>query len=251
MTSNQSHKRDKTFFAITSQGKKGWYWVVWTSLSWLQSDEASQPLASGYEKSKAEAVDEALNVAGMDGEWLAAKYAKQYHRQLSHQKRKKGNHAPASLTKIEFLYHDLQDGRDKKWYSVPHRLIKKTKKYVYVDQEAYHSTKVMPNWVDHHTKTFRLNRKMLEQEGYAFVPPTTDIDDPLFFTTPYQERRTHYRSNPPACLVRLGLSFPSSATEVKSAYRRLAKEVHPDQGGTQEEFLALQAAYQEALRLCR
>jgi hypothetical protein len=48
MTSNQSHKRHKTFFAITS----------------LQSHDSSQLLASGYQKSKAEAVDQALNVAG-------------------------------------------------------------------------------------------------------------------------------------------------------------------------------------------
>jgi curved DNA-binding protein CbpA len=39
--------------------------------------------------------------------------------------------------------------------------------------------------------------------------------------------------------------------EVKAAYRKQVKQFHPDQGGSHEEFLALQAAYEEALRLCR
>jgi curved DNA-binding protein CbpA len=38
---------------------------------------------------------------------------------------------------------------------------------------------------------------------------------------------------------------------VKAAYRQRVKQVHPDYGGKHEDFLALQAAYEEALRLCR
>jgi curved DNA-binding protein CbpA len=38
---------------------------------------------------------------------------------------------------------------------------------------------------------------------------------------------------------------------VKAAYRTQVKQVHPDHGGSHEEFLALQAAYEAVLRLCR
>jgi hypothetical protein len=74
-----------------------------------------------------------------------------------------------------------------------------------------------------------------------------NIEDPLFFTTPYQGRATQ----PLTCFIRLGLSFPCTVAEVKAAYRRLVKQVHPDQGGNHDEFLKLQAAYEQALRLCR
>lgn len=45
----------------------------------------------------------------------------------------------------------------------------------------------------------------------------------------------------------LGLPGPASAAEVKTAYRALARELHPDAGGSVEGFREVQAAY-EALR---
>ena len=92
---------------------------------------------------------------------------------------------------------------------------------------------------------------MLEQKGHAFVPVTADVDDPLFFAVPYQERVVQYGGLSPACFGLLGLSFPCTVAEVKAAYRKLAKCVHPDRGGSHDEFLALQVAYEQALHLCR
>jgi hypothetical protein len=71
-------KLRQTFFAVASVGADRWYWVVWPSLVQLQAGEVSPHLAEGYEKTKASAVDRALEVAGMNGEWVAAKYARQY-----------------------------------------------------------------------------------------------------------------------------------------------------------------------------
>jgi DnaJ-class molecular chaperone len=92
---------------------------------------------------------------------------------------------------------------------------------------------------------------MLEQKGYAFVPVTADVDDPLFFTMPYRERVVQYGGLLPTCFDLLGLAFPCSVAEVKAAYRDLAKRAHPDRGGSHGEFLELQAAYEQALHLCR
>ena len=42
----------------------------------------------------------------------------------------------------------------------------------------------------------------------------------------------------------LGLKQNATKTEIKSAYRLLAKKYHPDTGGNNEKFLALQLAWE-------
>lgn len=49
-------------------------------------------------------------------------------------------------------------------------------------------------------------------------------------------------------LERLGLSLPVTPSDVRQAFREKAKEVHPDHGGDSEQFKALQAAFDEAIR---
>lgn len=105
--------------------------------------------------------------------------------------------------------------------------------------------------MDRDAPTLRLDRAILEQGGYAFVPVTADVDDPLFFTVPYRERVVQYGALLPACFGLLGLSFPCTVAEVKVAYHKLAKHVHADWGGSQGEFPELQAAYEQALHLCK
>ena len=119
MSSTQTFKeRHKRFFAVASLRKDRWYWVVWPSLVDIQSQAASEHLADGYEHSKADAVDRALAVAGLNGEWVAANYAKQYHRHRT--RRNKGHDAPPTEPAVmEFLYRDLQDPVTTAWYSVP------------------------------------------------------------------------------------------------------------------------------------
>jgi hypothetical protein len=48
----------------------------------------------------------------------------------------------------------------------------------------------------------------------------------------------------PDALEVLGLPGPAGPDEVKQAYRRLARELHPDAGGDAEEFRRVQEAYQ-------
>jgi hypothetical protein len=233
----------KTFFAVTSLGKGRWYWVVWPSLEMVRSGESGAHVAEGYERAKTEAVDRALEVAGMHGEWVAAKYAKAYHRRHSQKRR-----SPEALA---FLYRDVRDESTGEWRSEPHRVAKRTHKYVYVEQRPYEPERLTGSWPDRGVPTFRLDRAMLEEKGYAFVPVTADVDDPLFFTMPYRERVVQYGGLLPACFSLLGLSFPCTVAEVRAAYRDLAKRAHPDRGGSHGEFLELRAAYEQALHLCR
>jgi hypothetical protein len=258
MCSDESARGSRRFFAVTSLGRNRWYWVVWPSLEELQaSEETLLHVGDGYEKSKAEAVERALRLAGRHAEWIAAKYAKAYHRSKSGA-REAGDDDRAAEPSVapstqEFLYRDVRDAVTGRWRSVPHRVVRKTSKYVYVEQCPYFPDDVTGSWLDHGRQTFRLDRRMLEQEGYAFVPVTVyvaDTEDPMVFTRPYHKRVGLRKRESPECLEMLELTWPCTVVEVKSAYRRLAKCTHPDGGGSHDEFLALQAAYEEALRLC-
>jgi len=55
--------------------------VAWPSLATIKAQGISRHLAEGYEQTKPAAVDQALAIAGLHGKWMAAKHAKQYHRQ--------------------------------------------------------------------------------------------------------------------------------------------------------------------------
>jgi hypothetical protein len=59
------------------------------------------------------------------------------------------------------------------------------------------------------------------------------------------------RDETPPCLRALGLSFPCSEADVKEAYRRLAKELHPDRGGDVRRFLLLQDHLEQASSFLR
>jgi hypothetical protein len=236
-------------FAVAGLGKDRWYWVVWPSVEEFKAEEPARPhLAQGVEKTKAKAVEQALRAAGRYGRWVEARHAREYHRQLS--QRERGKAAPNQPVPLEFLYHDAQDTENGEWFSRPHRVLKKTRQYVYVEQQPFDQGRGAAGWMGAASATFRLSRKMLETEGYALTP-ILDIDDPLFFTAPIQERTLLYTRQPPVCFQVLGLAFPCTKAEVTAAYRRLALKRHPDQGGNLDQFIELQAAYDQALRLCR
>jgi hypothetical protein len=256
MSVNEAGKASRRFFAITSLDTSRWYWVVWPSLSELQS--STQPLfhiAEGIEKTKAAAVEKALDVAGRFATWIAAKYAKAYHQNTKVDTTRIGprprNLGSSNVPVLhEFLYRDIYDPTTKQWMSVPYRITRKTSKYIYVEQRPYSRKGLPGSWLDDEYPTYRLDRQTLEQQGYAFIPATANLkenEEPVFFTS------EHYKSQGnqvPACLQVLHLSWPCTVTEVQEAYRRLVKTAHPDGGGSHDKFLELQAAYEQALRLC-
>ena len=56
----------------------------------------------------------------------------------------------------------------------------------------------------------------------------------------------HKRSRQKA-IDKLGLTLPITQEDVKQAYRRRAQKAHPDRGGSVEEFIEIQTAFEEAL----
>ena len=257
MSATETSKGNRRFFAIVSLGKDRWYWVVWPSLQELQTSKI--PLfhvAEGYEKTKADAVEKALEVAGMYAKWIGAKYAKSYHHNTKARMPRKEygpriTESPDPLVMHEFLYRDILDTATQQWDSVPHRIVRRTTKYVYVEQHPYAPAGLTGSWLGGERPTYRLDRRALEQNGFAFIPATAYLankEEPLFYN---YERRKWYGDQLPACLKVLHLSWPCTTTEVHEAYRKLVKSAHPDGGGSHARFLEVQTAYEQALRICR
>ena len=55
------------------------------------------------------------------------------------------------------------------------------------------------------------------------------------------------RPQVPRCLVVFGLPWPCTKEELLRAYREKIKTHHPDHGGDERRFLALQAHFEEAM----
>jgi hypothetical protein len=55
------------------------------------------------------------------------------------------------------------------------------------------------------------------------------------------------RQQTPRCILALGLTMPCTADDVRAAYRRRVKRLHPDRGGDRRQFLRLQAHFEQAL----
>jgi curved DNA-binding protein CbpA len=47
----------------------------------------------------------------------------------------------------------------------------------------------------------------------------------------------------------LGLTLPCTADDIRAAYRRKVKKLHPDRGGDRRQFLRLQAHFEQAMGL--
>ena len=254
MRINRPEKEKRRFVAVTSLSKSRWYWVIWPSLDEIQaSDEPLLHVGEGYEKTKSEAIERALELAGKYAKWIAAKYARTYHRNKTSGKRKRLNpRTPEhsnTLKMDEFLYRDVYDTESRQWVPVPHRVVRRTNKFVFIEQQPYSPDELTGSWFDRESPTFRLNRRMLEQEGFAFVPPTPYVEDAeeIYFSNEYTKLSGDVQIK---CIQMLNLSWPCTEAEVKRAYRKLVKSAHPDGGGSQDMFLALQEAYEQALQLC-
>lgn len=54
------------------------------------------------------------------------------------------------------------------------------------------------------------------------------------------------RKSLPVSLAKLGLGAEATEDEIKAAYKRLAKDAHPDRGGSVDQFNDLREAYEAA-----
>jgi hypothetical protein len=70
----------------------------------------------------------------------------------------------------------------------------------------------------------------------------------LMIVTGYRAELPEWvRRQTPRCILALGLTMPCTADDIRAAYRRKVKRLHPDRGGDRRQFLRLQAHFEEAL----
>ena len=153
---------------------------------------------------------------------------------------------------LEFAYRCYWDYSeyDSSEYEViePHRIVKKTKKRLYVEHDEYDRRPPSGEWWDYDRSTFVLDRREFETTGKAnrtgrWQWHSTYYADPALF---HAERGKSAR---PACFEQLDLPVNATIAQIKSAYRRLSRATHPDAGGTNDDFVKLGQSYEEALKI--
>jgi hypothetical protein len=70
------------------------------------------------------------------------------------------------------------------------------------------------------------------------------FETPEVGSGPRTDRRRHDPTA--AAFAELGIEAGADSEEVRAAYRRRVKEVHPDQGGDEDEFKRVREAYTTA-----
>ncbi|WP_128477821.1 J domain-containing protein [Halorussus pelagicus] len=94
---------------------------------------------------------------------------------------------------------------------------------------------------------FRIQRSPTYAVLVEHEMPGMHLGDRLPFETPDISEEEDERVDPTeAAFAILGVSPGASLSEVKRAYRRKVKEVHPDHGGDREEFQQVREAYTAA-----
>ncbi len=94
---------------------------------------------------------------------------------------------------------------------------------------------------------YRIERSETEPILVEHEMPGSALGSRLPFETPEVELNENDDRDPiQAAFAELGVPVSASIEEVKRAYRRKIKEVHPDQGGDEDEFKRVREAYTTA-----
>jgi hypothetical protein len=231
--------------------------------------------ACGYEATGHAAEAKAIASAGPHARPLPAKWASGYRRPGSVKPRAsrteeggegasrvarvgRGPRGQGGTARLEFLYTAREGDRDESPGLIVvdrHRIVKKTARKIYVDREPFREDRWghrgeegdEASGHDREARPMVVDRSLLRQEGryrdrhshHALYFYATEEDG-------IRDVAAALESAHPWCAT-LGLGFPCSVDDVKSAYRRLAKGSHPDRGGNPTSFIAVEQAYREAL----
>jgi hypothetical protein len=252
---------DEAAYACCSVGIGRWCWLVWASES--DAREGAKPLATGYEKTAAAAEMKAVEAAGERSKRLPSKWASAYKRGGAALARDGGNREKpksrlsrrppakaAGATRPTFLYaasESEQPGSRGEVVVVKHRIVRQTAGKIYIDREPFREEEGRGEEVGGEEapkpRSLGLDREVLRRQGRVSHRGTN------FYAS--EERgiqgvHADLTSRHAWCAM-LDVGFPCSTESIKAAYRRLAREKHPDAGGNPAEFQAVERAYREAL----
>jgi len=240
---------------------------------------------AGYADSQENAISAAKAFLGTDdygllsGGWAFAWHKRQVE---SRQAQRKPNTKETGQQVTEYLfshYHDPDNDWGYWWTHDPekcrawgmnpytsisscaHRIIKKTARFIFVERDKFGSYDWQTGEIKAYTgrplhdETCRIDRADFERTGCASTKHCIFYALPYEKTEYYQRAVEHYNrrqsntsASTPPCITALGLSLPCTVEDVKSAWRQLVKESHPDVGGDASRFIELKDHYNSAIK---
>lgn len=243
--------QDADGWAVAKLGKKRFYWVVFPPGN-IHETYASDGRRSGCAPTREAAVTMAEHLATDDAKRWPDGMARESHRiDIAKRKaqRRSATNASAPMEFVWGFYNGGGDGYEGEPGFVPHRLVKRTKRKIFVERDFYQESKVYDEgWQEYAWReTFTLDRQKFERLGYARPGRHSTALYDCYYRTPDMNMVGGNRQAG-WCDV-LGIEMPCSLSAVKRAYRRKVLETHPDHGGTSQDFMAVQSAYEDALRV--
>ncbi len=233
-------------FSRCKIGKDKWLWVVFRRGGWSNEE---QPLARGIADTAEAAYQSAVEAVGPIRQ-AGNSLANSVREKEAAVKRSQRTTDRKDAASLEFVYechphYSDHDGSESDSV-IPYRIVKKTRKYIFVDREPWReSAKLSGDWRDFQQRTFVLDRAEFERTGKAGRSKWwygTYYADPAIYYA--ESKATAFR---PECFIVLDLAADASRDAIHKAYRRLARQTHPDHGGDSEEFKRVRKAYEDAL----
>jgi hypothetical protein len=167
--------------------------VVWRFGEYFSVDrEDYKPLTFGYAATVEEAEERMREAVGPCPEReirRCARPALLYHRKLVDEKRRmRPPSREKGSTRVEFVYREFYDNEDSKYHAIPHRIIRRTVKNVFVNINPYREDSQDTwdgGWGTSYLnragrdiwdgRTYRLNRAELEQIGSTYSRSAWDF----------------------------------------------------------------------------
>jgi hypothetical protein len=228
---------------IAKVGPNRWFWVWWPSHR--EQFDGEDPHRYGYADTYESAVE---SCGGIDtfmwdrgfgerrftpGAYLATEW-----RSIFAARRRKPNTKDVEAKATEYVYH----GRRCK-----HRITKKTPKKIFCVADC--ASPFTPERIHTTGGVFRVKQITFDRARLERTHQYSDSADyyGYFSLTPPDERVSD--DDVPECLAALGLPASATVAQVKSRFRKLSKQHHPDHGGDPDAFRELLKNYEQALAM--
>ncbi len=227
---DQREKDVRPCFSRCRSGRQ-WFWVV-------TADLFDDPKAEGLAQTPEAALEAAIEAVGdvrPMGNWRADGIL----RRKKAEERRKTTTDSLGAHRLEFVYECF--GRDR--FS-RHRIVKRTKKRIFIERDHYsEDRRPTGEWWDWDVRTVVLDRAEFERERKVWCRRLhCDL-----YASPDVYLQEREMLAVPECFSALGLGIDATTAEVKQAYRRLAKQHHPDSGGDPAEFKRVRRLYEQAM----
>lgn len=227
----------------TRVGRNRVHWVAYDA---RPETEDRQIVDQGYAASLPEADVAARAALAAAGMYQARRLSTGFASASRDRPKPEPQPRPERARKAEYVYTRHAGEPGEAPLIAAHLIVKKTAKKVYVTLRSCGLNQLGTEderW-EPADKTIPLDRLGLERDGSVYSKNHRHSD---FFAKPDAAIGDSPRPDSDAFKT-LAIRPPCSLDEIKAAYRRRAMEVHPDRGGTTEEFQSVEAAYRRLVR---